>query len=293
MDIEEGKELATLSLDKLIAIKAKVTWDQTSDDSDSQGGSDEDVDEEEETKALICWLKTFVSSFARITGLDAEKPAIIDLEIKEDINLKFLRSLPSEWKTHTLIWRNKADLEEQILDDLFNNLKIYEAEVKGSSPSIQNIQNIAFVSSNNTDSIYESVTAPSSIFAASSKAKISTLLNVDSVSDALIYSFFASQSNSPQLDNEDLKKINLDDLKEMDLKWKMAMLTMRAKRFLKITKRNLGANGTDTIRGIYFKCLVSWYDAVGGYDWSFQVDEDLTNYALITYTSSGSSSSSG
>nr|GEX85324.1 hypothetical protein [Tanacetum cinerariifolium] len=35
-------------------------------------------------------------------------------------------NLPSEWKTHTLIWRNKADLEEQNLDDLFNSLKIYE-----------------------------------------------------------------------------------------------------------------------------------------------------------------------
>nr|GFB78364.1 hypothetical protein [Tanacetum cinerariifolium] len=40
---------------------------------------------------------------------------------QEDINLKFLRSLPAEWKTHTLIWRNKPDLEEQSLDDLFNN----------------------------------------------------------------------------------------------------------------------------------------------------------------------------
>nr|GEW49740.1 ribonuclease H-like domain-containing protein [Tanacetum cinerariifolium] len=47
---------------------------------------------------------------------------------QEDINMKFLRSLPLEWKTHTLIWRNKADLDEQSLDDLFNNLKIYEAE---------------------------------------------------------------------------------------------------------------------------------------------------------------------
>nr|GEU87864.1 putative ribonuclease H-like domain-containing protein [Tanacetum cinerariifolium] len=47
---------------------------------------------------------------------------------QEDVNLKFLRSLPSEWKTHTLIWRNKVDLEEQSLDDLFNSLKIYEAE---------------------------------------------------------------------------------------------------------------------------------------------------------------------
>nr|GEV66108.1 ribonuclease H-like domain-containing protein [Tanacetum cinerariifolium] len=47
---------------------------------------------------------------------------------QEDINMKFLRSLPSEWRTHTLIWRNKDDLGDQSLDDLFNNLKIYEAE---------------------------------------------------------------------------------------------------------------------------------------------------------------------
>nr|GEX32907.1 putative ribonuclease H-like domain-containing protein [Tanacetum cinerariifolium] len=52
---------------------------------------------------------------------------------QEDINLKFLRSLPTEWRTHTLIWRNKTYLKEQSLDDLFNNLKIYEAEVKSSS----------------------------------------------------------------------------------------------------------------------------------------------------------------
>nr|GEZ16781.1 hypothetical protein [Tanacetum cinerariifolium] len=141
---------------------------------------------------------------------------------KEDINLKFLRSLPSELKTHTLIWRNKADLEEQRLDDLFNNLKIYKAEVKGSSPSSQNTQNVAFASFNNTD-------------------------NTNDLSDALIYSLFASQSNSPQLDNEDLKQIDPDDLEEMDLKWQMAMLTMRARRFLKRTGRNLGANGIDTI----------------------------------------------
>nr|GEW00757.1 hypothetical protein [Tanacetum cinerariifolium] len=110
---------------------------------------------------------------------------------QKDINLKFLRSLPSEWKTHTLIWRNKANLEEQSLDDLFNNLKIYEAELKGSSTSSQNTQNITFVYSNNIDSTNESC------------------------------------------------------------------------------------------------------DAVGGYDWSFQAGEEPTNYALMAYASSGSSSSSG
>nr|GFD50074.1 hypothetical protein [Tanacetum cinerariifolium] len=51
---------------------------------------------------------------------------------QEDVNLKFLRSLPSEWKTYTLIWRNKTDLEDKSLDDLFNSLKIYESEVKHS-----------------------------------------------------------------------------------------------------------------------------------------------------------------
>nr|GEX60704.1 ribonuclease H-like domain-containing protein [Tanacetum cinerariifolium] len=47
---------------------------------------------------------------------------------QEDINLKFLRSLPAEWRTHTLIWRNRTDIEEQSLDDLFNSLKIYKAK---------------------------------------------------------------------------------------------------------------------------------------------------------------------
>nr|GEW76609.1 hypothetical protein [Tanacetum cinerariifolium] len=190
---------------------------------------------------------------------------------QEDINLKFLRSLPSEWKTHTLIWRNKADLEKQSLNDLFNNLKIYKAKVKGSSTSSHNTQNIAFVSLNNTNSTNESVIAAPSVSAASSKAKVSTLPNVDSLSDAVIYSFFASQSNSSQLDNEELKQIDPDDLKEIDLKWQMAMLTMRAKRFLKGTRRNL----------------------VGGYDWSLQADKEPTNYTLMAYTSSGLSSSLG
>nr|GEV33422.1 hypothetical protein [Tanacetum cinerariifolium] len=252
---------------------------------------------------------------------------------QEDINLKFLRSLPSEWRTHTLIWKNKADLKEQSLDDLFNNLKIFEAEVKSSSTSSQNTQNIAFVSSNNTDSNNESVNAVPSVSATSTKASVSTFPNVDNLSDVVIYSFFASQFNSLQLDNEDLKKIDADDLEDMDLKWQMAMLTMRARRFFQRTGRNLGANGTAAIgfdmskvecynchrRGHFARecrlprdnrnkdsprrtvpvevstsnALVSQCDGVGSYDWSFQADEDPTNYAIMAFTSSGSSSSLG
>nr|GEW01568.1 hypothetical protein [Tanacetum cinerariifolium] len=148
------------------------------------------------------------------------------------INMKFLRSLPTDWRTHTLIWNNKADLKDQSLDDLFKNLKIYGAEVKSSSSPSHTTQNIAFVSSQNTDNTNESISDVTSVFAASTKTPASILLNVDNLSDAVIYSFFTSQSNSPQLDNDDLKQIDADDLEEMDLKWQMAMLTMRAMRFL-------------------------------------------------------------
>nr|GEV50359.1 hypothetical protein [Tanacetum cinerariifolium] len=66
---------------------------------------------------------------------------------QEDINLKFLRSLPSEWRTHTLIWRNKADLEDQSLDDLFNNLKIYEARAPASIlPNVDNPSDVVIYS---------------------------------------------------------------------------------------------------------------------------------------------------
>nr|GEY38626.1 hypothetical protein [Tanacetum cinerariifolium] len=193
------------------------------------------------------------------------------------------------------------DLEEQSLDDLFNNLKIYEAEVKGSSTSSHNTQNIAFVYSNDIDSTNESVSDVPSVSGASSKAPVSTLPNVDSLSDAVIYSFFASQSNSPQLENEDLKQIDADYLEEIDLKWQMAMLTMRARRghFARECRSPRDNRNKDTPRRTVLvevstsNALVSQCDAVGSYDWSFQVDEEPTNYALMAYASSGSSSSSG
>ncbi|GJT62095.1 hypothetical protein Tco_1005628 [Tanacetum coccineum] len=121
------------------------------------------------------------------------------------------------------------------MDDLYKNVKIYEAEVIGSSSTSQNTQNVAFVPSNSTSSPNEVVKTAHGVSATNSKANASTLTNVNSLSDGVIYSFIASQSNSSQLDNEDLKQIDPDDLEEMDLKWQMAMLTMRERIFLKKT----------------------------------------------------------
>ncbi|GJV73915.1 ribonuclease H-like domain-containing protein [Tanacetum coccineum] len=261
-------------------------------------------------------LKGLDQTYDRLQKLISQLEILGETISQEDMNLKFLRSLPSEWKTHTLIWRNKPDLDTLSMDDLYNNLKIYETEVKGSSSSNQNSQNVAFVSSNNSGS--------------SNQAHGSNSANTNSMSDAVIYSFFANQSNSPQLDNEDLQQIDADDLEEMDLKWQMAMLTMRARRFLNKTRRKINANGSETIgfnkskvecynchkRGHFArecraprenrnrepvrrnvtvettktKALVA-QDGLG-YDWSDQAEEGPTNFALMAYTSSGSSSSS-
>nr|GEW43387.1 ribonuclease H-like domain-containing protein [Tanacetum cinerariifolium] len=110
-----------------------------------------------------------------------------------------------------------SNLKTLSMDDLYNNFKIYKAEVIGSSSTIQNTQNVAFVSSNNTDSTNKAVNTAHGVSAAIFKTNASNLPNVDSLSDVVIYSFFASQSNSLQLDNEDLKQIDLDNLEEMDL----------------------------------------------------------------------------
>nr|GEX14050.1 uncharacterized mitochondrial protein AtMg00810-like [Tanacetum cinerariifolium] len=173
--------------------------------------------------------------------------------------------------------KNKTDLEEQSLDDLLNNLKIYEAEVKSSSSASTSTQNIAFVSTSNTDNTNEPVSVAASVSAVSVKIPISPLPNVDSLSNVVIYSFFASQSNSLQLDNDDLKQIDADDLKEIDLKW-------------------TGANGPtsmgfDMSKVECYNCHIKGHFAKEcSYNWSFQAEEEPTNYALTSFSSLSSSS---
>ncbi|GJV20212.1 hypothetical protein Tco_1369232 [Tanacetum coccineum] len=88
---------------------------------------------------------------------------------QEDVNQKLLRSLSPEWNTHAVVWRNKAELETMSMDDLYNNLKVYEPEVKGMSSSSSSTQNMAFVSSsnNNTSSSNEAVNAAHGVTTAS------------------------------------------------------------------------------------------------------------------------------
>ncbi|GKF97681.1 hypothetical protein Tco_0293502, partial [Tanacetum coccineum] len=112
------------------------------------------------------------------------------------------------------------------IDDLYNNLKVYEPEVKGMSRSSLNTQNIDFVSSsdNNTSSSNKVVNAAHGVTTASTQVNTAYFTNINNLSDAVSCSFFASQPNNPQLAYEDL-----------------------ARRFLKNIGRKLTVNGNETI----------------------------------------------
>ncbi|GJZ23347.1 hypothetical protein Tco_0560806 [Tanacetum coccineum] len=200
---------------------------------------------------------------------------------QEDANLKLLKSLPSAWNNIALIMRNKADLDELSMDNLYNNLKVYEAKIKSQTSSSSNSHNVAFVSSDDTSNTNEAVNTAHDVPAASSKRQAYSSTYIDT-----------------------------DDLEEMDLKWQVVMLTMRVKRFLKKTGRNLNFNGKETVgfdktkgnrNGDAPRRIVPVetpanalvvQDGIGGYDWSYQAEEGPTDFALMAHLSSGSSSSS-
>nr|GEV47884.1 hypothetical protein [Tanacetum cinerariifolium] len=228
---------------------------------------------------------------------DRLQKLVIQLEIhraslsQEDVKLKFLQSLPFEWKTHTLIWRNKIDLEDKSLNDLFNTLKIYESEVKHSSPQGSDTQNLAFVSTTQADRTNDSVSATVSVSAVGAKLSASTLINVDSLSNAVIYSFFASQSssvNGPTSMGFDMAKVECYNCHR---KGHFA----RECRSPKDTRRPAVAEPqrrSVPVETSTSNALVSQCDATSSYDWSYQADEEPTNFALIAFSSSSSNSSS-
>ncbi|GKD35069.1 hypothetical protein Tco_1250578, partial [Tanacetum coccineum] len=131
-----------------------------------------------------------------------------------DANLKLLRSLPSAWNNIALIMRNKSDLDTLSMDDFYNNLKVYESEIKGQSSSSSNSQNVAFVSLENTSSTNEAVNTAHDVSTASSQGQAPSSTYADDV----MFSFFANQSNSGHAYHEG-EEILKEDRKESKFQW--------------------------------------------------------------------------
>ncbi|GKA82974.1 ribonuclease H-like domain-containing protein [Tanacetum coccineum] len=204
----------------------------------------------------------------------------------EDANKKFLRSLPSSWSQVSLVMRTKLGVDILSFDDLYNNLRVFEFDVKGSTGSSSSAQNIAFVSSESTSSTNDVSTAYG---VSTSSGYNSQRKNSSSYTDELMYSFFANQSSGPQLDHEDLEQLDEFDLEEIDLKWQVAMISMRLKKFYKMTGTLLENADQKEIKEEP-KALVTLDGE--GVDWTSHAEDEQENFALMAYCNLGSDTES-
>ncbi|GJZ18141.1 putative ribonuclease H-like domain-containing protein [Tanacetum coccineum] len=171
--------------------------------------------------------------------------ALIGLDYdRKDENLKLLRSLPSAWNNIALIMRNKSDLDTMSMDDLYSNLKVYEAEIKGQSATAQTLKMSA---------LYFRKTMLVLMKQLILLMKFLLLVHRDKLlpQTMLMMSCFPSLLINLIVHNwkEDLEQIDTDDLEEMDLKWAgWPLLTHKGdEEILKKTGRNLNFNGKETV----------------------------------------------
>ncbi|GKC58999.1 hypothetical protein Tco_1086597 [Tanacetum coccineum] len=98
-----------------------------------------------------------------------------------------------------VVWMNKPEVKTMSIDDLYNNFKIVEQKVKKTVGTSSGGQNLAFMTALSSSSTNDANTACSQVSAASPS---------------------------------DLEQIHEDDLKAMDLKWQLSLLSVRAKKYL-------------------------------------------------------------
>ncbi|GKE50429.1 hypothetical protein Tco_1481687, partial [Tanacetum coccineum] len=219
-------------------------------------------------------IESLDSIFNRLQKIVSQLAILGENISQEDLKLKFLRSLPSEWNTHVVIWRNKPNLDTRSFDDLYNDFKIVKQEVKGtassSSSSSSSSQNMAFVSSpsstNEVNIAYGVSTANTQVSPASTQVSTaSTQVSIANLSDATL-----------------------------------ALLSMRTRRFFQKTGRKITINRSDTTR--YDKNQDSFRRTVNveetsskamvaidgaGFDWSYVADNEVPkNMALMAFSNS-------
>ncbi|GKD98661.1 hypothetical protein Tco_1382558, partial [Tanacetum coccineum] len=180
------------------------------------------------------FLMTDYSSRKR-NEMKARGTMLMELPNKDQV--KFHSYKDAELLFESIEKRNKEEIETISLDDLYNYLKIYEPELTGSSSTSQNLQNVDFVSSNNTNSNSSTNEADNTAYGS---AQFSSTCTRGS------------------------RTIDPDDLEEMDLQWEMAMLTIRARRFVPqavLTKsgkiNTAGASVNTVVRPVNTACLKS------------------------------------
>ncbi|GJV42557.1 putative ribonuclease H-like domain-containing protein, partial [Tanacetum coccineum] len=229
---------------------------------------------------------------ARFGGNDATKKTQKTLlkKMYENFNVLSTESLDSIFN---MLQENCKLVGRLGFDDLYNNFKIVEQEVKRfvTSSSNSSLQNMTFVS--NPSSTNEVNTANIQVSTASTPVTTASLHdNTANLSDAIVYPFLANQPKWSQLVHEDLEQIHKDDLEEMGLKWQLALLSMRAIREYRSLRnqesrpRNQDSSrNTVNVEETSSKAMIAINGA--GFDWSLMVEEEVpTNMALMAFSES-------
>ncbi|GJR38254.1 hypothetical protein Tco_1213938 [Tanacetum coccineum] len=206
-----------------------------------------------------------------------------------------------------LVWMNKPDFDTMGLDDLYNNFKIVEQKVKRSAGANNDDKNLAFLTTSGASSTNNINTVNPKVSTGTTKVNTaSTEISTASFSDATIYAFLSTQPQGSQLVHEDLEQLHDDDLEEMDLKWNMALLSMRARKFYQRTGRKIIIDGSSTAGYDKSKNQGSSSKAVkiedasekvmcaidgAGFDWSDMAEEEIqANMAIMAFSDSESNS---
>ncbi|GKE85374.1 hypothetical protein Tco_1559116, partial [Tanacetum coccineum] len=206
---------------------------------------------------------------------------------QEDLNSKFLSSLPPEWNTHIVVWMSKPEIETISIDDLYNNFKIVEQKLKKSVGPSSGAQNLAFITASSTSSTNDVNTALPAyeVSTASPNVNVAT----PQVSTAI---FSIKNPNGSNILQQDLEQIHEDDLEAMDLKWQLSQLSMRAKRECRVPRNKEGQfrNQDNTMKqrnneDTSSKAMLA-IDGVG-FDWSDMAEEQVqTNMDLMAFSDS-------
>ncbi|GJZ57666.1 hypothetical protein Tco_0613160 [Tanacetum coccineum] len=175
-----------------------------------------------------------------LSQLDALGASVSD----EDANHKFLRSLPPAWDSLAMTMRTKKNIDTLSIDDLYNNLSVFEQDIQKTSSSSLASDNVAFISqakaSSSKHKPSQSSGSYSSYTTSSSKA---TPTATPGLADEVIHSFLATNADDVDLIHEDLDQIDDLDLEEMDINWQIAMTAIKIKKFYKKTGRRPRVDG--------------------------------------------------
>ncbi|GKC11015.1 ribonuclease H-like domain-containing protein, partial [Tanacetum coccineum] len=170
----------------------------------------------------------------------------------EDCNMKFLRALPPSWSQVAITLKTKGGLDFLSFDDLYNKLRTLEIDVKGGSSYDSRVPaaptHSAFISAASTNSKWSTADSkgqPSTVNYSTTSSSVDASGNV---LENVLHSFVAESDPQQQITYEDFDQIGKLDLEELDIKWQMAMLSVRINRFEKKAGRKFKFNNKDAAR---------------------------------------------